>query len=35
MMCGQVKHAKIFSSIMPDWRLVKLLASLEAKTPTA
>ena len=28
MMCGQVKHAKIFSSIRPDWRLVKLLASL-------
>ncbi len=26
MMCGQVKHAKIFSSIRPDWRLVKLLA---------
>src|SRR5437764_11077259 len=21
MMCGQVKHAKIFSSIAPDWRL--------------
>jgi len=21
VMCGQVKHAKIFSSIMPDWRL--------------
>jgi DUF1009 family protein len=30
-MCGQVKHAKIFSSIVPDWRLVKLLASLPAK----
>ena len=30
-MAGQVKHAKIFSSIRPDWRLVKLLASLEAK----
>ena len=28
MMCGQVKHAKIFSSIRPDWRLVKLLAKL-------
>src|ERR1700730_12523211 len=28
MMCGQVKHVKIFSSIVPDWRLVKLLASL-------
>src|SRR6266853_4358674 len=31
MMCGQVKHAKIFSSIVPDWRLVKLLTSLETK----
>lgn len=28
VMAGQVKHAKIFSSIKPDWRLVKLLASL-------
>src|SRR5690242_6398699 len=28
VMCGQVKHAKIFSSIRPDWRLVKLLATL-------
>jgi UDP-2,3-diacylglucosamine hydrolase len=31
MMCGQVKHAKIFSSIKPDWRLVKLLAALPRK----
>src|SRR5436305_2691385 len=31
MMCGQVKHAKIFSSIAPDWRLIKLLASLPSK----
>jgi UDP-2,3-diacylglucosamine hydrolase len=31
MMAGQVKHAKIFSSIRPDWRLVKLLASLVHK----
>ena len=31
VMCGQVKHAKIFSSIVPDWRLVKLLASLPAR----
>jgi len=31
VMCGQVKHAKIFSSIRPDWRLVKLLASLPSK----
>ncbi len=30
-MCGQVKHAKIFSAIRPDWRLVKLLASLPSK----
>jgi UDP-2,3-diacylglucosamine hydrolase len=31
MMAGQVKHAKIFSSIRPDWRLVKLLATLAHK----
>ena len=31
MMAGQVKHAKIFSSIRPDWRLFKLLASLPQK----
>ena len=31
MMCGQVKHAKIFSSIRPDWRLAKLLATLPWK----
>jgi len=31
VMCGQVKHAKIFSSITPDWRLVKLLAALPSK----
>src|SRR5947209_6461132 len=30
-MCGQVKHAKIFSSIRPDWRLAKLLATLPWK----
>lgn len=28
MMAGQVKHAKIFSSIRPDWRLLKVLATL-------
>jgi DUF1009 family protein len=28
MMAGQVKHAKIFSSIRPDWRLIKLLGGL-------
>jgi DUF1009 family protein len=31
VMCGQVKHASIFSSIAPDWRLVKLLASLSSR----
>ena len=35
MMCGQVKHAKIFSSIVPDWRLVKLLASIDTKNTDA
>ncbi len=35
MMCGQVKHTKIFSAIRPDWRLFKLLASLEAKNTDA
>jgi UDP-2,3-diacylglucosamine hydrolase len=31
VMCGQVKHAKLFSSIRPDWRLAKLLMSLPSK----
>lgn len=31
IMAGQVKHAKIFSSIRPDWRLFKLLTSLATK----
>ncbi|MBV9504181.1 MAG: UDP-2,3-diacylglucosamine diphosphatase LpxI [Acidobacteriia bacterium] len=31
VMAGQVKHAKIFSSIRPDWRLMKLLATLPSK----
>ena len=31
VMAGQVKHASIFSAIRPDWRLLKLLASLPAK----
>src|SRR5271165_1439742 len=35
MMCGQVKHAKIFSSIVPDWRLAKLLFSLDRKNTDA
>src|SRR5262249_34403990 len=33
VMCGQVKHAKIFSSIRPDWRLSQLLASLPWENP--
>lgn len=35
MMCGQVKHAKMFSAIVPDWRLVKLLASLDTRNTDA
>jgi UDP-2,3-diacylglucosamine hydrolase len=31
IMAGQVKHARIFSSIRPDWRLIKLLASLPTR----
>ena len=31
MMAGQVKHAKIFSNIKPDWRLFKVLAALPRK----
>ena len=31
IMCGQVKHAKIFSAIRPDWRLAKLLWNLREK----
>lgn len=31
MMAGQVRHAKIFSSIRPDWRLAKLLLTLGSK----
>jgi len=31
MMCGQVKHARIFSSIAPDLKLAKLLFSLKTK----
>jgi DUF1009 family protein len=34
-MAGQVKHAKIFSAIQPDWRLAKLLFSLESKNTEA
>jgi UDP-2,3-diacylglucosamine hydrolase len=35
VMAGQVKHAKIFSSIRPDWRLLKLLAALPGKNTDA
>ena len=35
MMAVQVKHANIFSSIRPDWRLFKLLASLRHKNTDA
>lgn len=35
MMCGQVKHVKIFSAIQPDWRLAKLLFSLKEKNTEA
>lgn len=35
VMAGQVKHASIFSSIRPDWRLIKLLASLPQKNTDA
>jgi DUF1009 family protein len=35
MMAGQVKHARLFSSIRPDWRLVKLLASLPLRNTDA
>jgi DUF1009 family protein len=35
MMTGQVKHASIFSSLRPDWRLFKLLASLREKNTDA
>ena len=35
IMAGQVKHASIFSSIRPDWRLFKMLASLREKNTAA
>lgn len=35
MMAGQVKHASIFSSIRPDLKLVKLLASLPGRNTDA
>ena len=35
IMAGQVKHVSIFSSVRPDWRLMKLLASLKEKNTAA
>jgi DUF1009 family protein len=35
MMTGQVKHVSLFSSVKPDWRLFKLLASLREKNTAA
>ncbi len=35
LMAGQVKHVSIFSSLRPDWRLFKLLASLKEKNTDA
>jgi hypothetical protein len=35
MMTGQVKHASLFSSLTPDWRLFKLLASLKERNTSA
>ncbi|MGD0620755.1 MAG: LpxI family protein, partial [Bryobacteraceae bacterium] len=35
IMAGQVKHVSIFSSIRPDWRLLKVLTSLRAKNTDA
>jgi len=35
MFCGQVKHARLFSAIRPDWRLAKLLFSLPQRNTDA
>ena len=35
ILAGQVKHASIFSAIRPDWKLVKLLASLKERNTDA
>jgi DUF1009 family protein len=35
VMAGQVKHVRLFSGIRPDWRLVKLLASLPERNTDA
>src|SRR5947208_15757459 len=34
-MAGQVKHNRIFSAILPDWKLSKLLFSLPQKNTDA
>src|SRR3954469_22808777 len=35
VMAGQVKHKQIFSNIRPDWRLAKLLLSLDLRNTDA
>ena len=35
VMAGQVKHKQIFSSILPDWRLAKLLLNLRTRNTDA
>src|SRR5258708_10881663 len=35
VMAGQVKHKQIFSAIKPDWRLAKLLLSLDLRNTDA
>ncbi|MBK5292032.1 MAG: UDP-2,3-diacylglucosamine diphosphatase LpxI [Acidobacteriia bacterium] len=35
MLAGQVKHVSIFSSLRPDWKLLKLLTSLKEKNTEA
>ncbi|HYM09277.1 MAG TPA: UDP-2,3-diacylglucosamine diphosphatase LpxI [Bryobacterales bacterium] len=35
VMAGQIQHKQIFSSIRPDWRLLKLLLALPAKNTDA
>lgn len=35
LFAGQVKHVSLFSSLRPDWRLLKLLTSLEQRNTDA
>jgi hypothetical protein len=35
VMAGQVRHTSLFSSLRPDWRLLKLLASLPSRNTDA